>query len=90
MVIVVRQGGVIVILASGYSHTGAVLSLVQSIVIVPTEETVRSQSELVASLEPPQAGATTKALHMIDLSFRSHHIVIFAKTLATLVTLGAK
>jgi len=91
MVIVVRQGGVIVILASGYtSGSSAVLSALEDIVIVPTEEAVLPQSELVAGLEPPHAGAATKALHVIDLSFRSHHIVIFAKTLATLVALRAE
>lgn len=91
MVIVVRQRGVIIILASGYaSGSGAVLAALENIVIVPTEEAVLPQSELVASLEPPHAGATTEALHMIDLSFRSHHIVIFAKTLATLVALRAE
>lgn len=91
MMIVVRQGGVIVILASGYTNTsGTVLSALEDIVIESTEETVLPQSEFIASLEPPRAGATTKALHVIDLSFRSHHIVIFVKTLATLVALCAE
>ena len=91
MMIVVRQGGVIVILASGNTNTsGAVLSTLEDIVIESTEEAVLSQSELIASFEPPRAGTTTKALHVIDLSFRSHHIVIFAKTPATLVALCAE
>ena len=91
MMIVVRQRGVIVILASGYANTsGAVLSALEDIVIESTEEAVLPQSEFIASLEPPRAGATTKALHVIDLSFRSHHVIIFAKTPATLVALCAE
>lgn len=91
MVIVVRQRGVIIILASGYTGSpGAVFSALENIVIVPTEEAVLPQRELVAGLEPPHTGATAKALHVIDLGFRPHHIVIFAKTLATLVALRAE
>lgn len=91
MMIVVRQGGVVVVLASGYTGgPGAMLAAFENVVIVPAEEAVLPQSELVAGLEPPHASAASKALHVIDLGFRPHHVVVFAKALATLVALGAE
>lgn len=58
--------------------------------IVPAEEAVLPQSELVAGLEPLQAGAAPKALHMIDLRLGSHHVIVFAEALATLVAFRAE
>lgn len=89
--IVVGQGGVVVVLASGYTGgTGAVLPAFEDVVIVSAEEAVLSQGELVAGLEPPHAGAASKALHVVDLGLRSHHVIILAKTLATLVAFRAE
>lgn len=91
MMIVVRQGGVVVVLASGNpGGTGAVLAALEDVVIVSTEEAVLSQGEFVAGLEPPHASAASKALHVIDLRLRSHHVIILAKTLATLVAFRTK
>lgn len=91
MMIVVRQRSIVIVLASGYTgSSGAVLPAFEDVVIVSAEEAVLSQSELVAGLEPPHAGAAPKALHVIDLGLRSHHVIIFAKTLATLVAFRAE
>lgn len=62
----------------------------ENVVIVSAEETVLPQSELVAGLESPHTGGAPEALHVIDLGFRSHHVVIFAKALAALVALRAE
>jgi len=91
MMIVVCQRGIIVVLVSGHADsTGTMLSAFENVVIVSTKETVLPQSEFIAGLQPPHASTAPKALHVIDLSFRSHYIVIFAKTLATLVAFRAK
>lgn len=91
MVVVVRQGGVVVVLAAGYTgRAGAVLAAFEDVVVVPAEEAVLPQSELVAGLEPPHAGAASEALYVIDLGLCSHHVVIFAEAPAALVALGAE
>lgn len=89
--IIICQGGVVVVLASGNTGgTGTVLAALENVVIVPAEQAVLPQSELVAGLEPPHAGAAPEALHVIDLGLRSHHVVVLAKALAALVALRAE
>lgn len=89
--IVVREGGVVVVLASGHTcGTGAVLPALEDVVIVSAEEAVLSQGELIAGFKPPHASAASKALHVVDLRLRSHHVIILAKTLATLVAFRAE
>lgn len=91
MMIVVRQGGVVVVLASGYAGgPSAVLAALENVVIVPAEEAVLPQSEFVAGLEPPHASAASETLHVVDLGLRPHHVVVLAKALATLVALRAE
>jgi hypothetical protein len=78
-IIVIHVGRVVVVLA--------VCRLLQHFVIFLAEKSVFPESELVARNQMSLAGATTKALDVVDLRFGSHHEVGFAETQSALVAL---
>jgi hypothetical protein len=79
-VVVIHVGRVVVILAIG--------RLFQHFVVLLAEQSIFPERELVSRNQMPFAGATPKALDVVDLRFGSHHEIGFAETQSALVALG--
>jgi hypothetical protein len=79
-VVVVHVGSVVVVLAVG--------RLLQHFVVLLAEESVFPKRELVTRNQLPLAGATPKALDVVNLRLGAHHEVVSAEAEPTLVTLG--
>lgn len=86
--IVVGEGGVVVVLVAGCAdRAGAKLSSLEYVVIVTTEQSVVSQRELVTGRQWSHARRTSETLDVVDLALRSHHVIGFAERLTALVAL---
>jgi hypothetical protein len=79
-IIVIHVGRVVVVLP--------VCRLLQHFVVFLAEKSVFPESEFVARNQMSLAGATPKALDVVDLRFGSHDEVCFAETQPALVALG--
>jgi hypothetical protein len=78
-IVVIHVGRIVVVLA--------VCRFLQHFVIFLAEESVFPESELVSRNQMSLAGATPKALDVVDLRFGPHHEVGFAETQSALVAL---
>lgn len=92
VVIVVGEIGVVVVLVAGQTGAGhrgpaAELLALEGVVVVPAEEPVRAQGELVAGHELAHARRAPEALEVVDLALGPHHEVVLVERQPALVAL---